>query len=110
MRIKIISPIRHISHISPIKKVMKTKHIQFTTTGTCSRGIDITADENNIIQQVQFIGGCPGNTIGVARLAEGRHIDDVIASTRGILCGNKPTSCPDQLSQALEILKQTPAE
>ena len=89
---------------------MKTKQIQYTTTGTCSRCINITADENNIIQQVEFVGGCPGNTVGVDRLAKGQHIDDVIANTKGILCGTKPTSCPDQLSKALEILKQTPAE
>ena len=89
---------------------MKTKRIQYTTTGTCSRCINITADDNNIIQQVEFVGGCPGNTIGVARLAKGRHIDDVIAITKGILCGNKLTSCPDQLSKALEMLKETPAE
>ena len=89
---------------------MKTKHIMYTTTGTCARSIDITAEENNIIQQVVFLGGCPGNTVGVARLAKGQHIDDVIANPKGILCGNKPTSCPDQLSKALEMLKDMPAE
>ena len=60
---------------------MKTKQIQYTTTGTCSRCINITADDNNIIQQVEFVGGCPGNTIGVARLAQTKDFfDKMLAS------------------------------
>ena len=88
---------------------MKTKHIQYETQGTCSKLIDVTADENNIIQQVFFVGGCNGNLQGVSRLVTGQHIDDVIGKIRGIQCGNRPTSCPDQLSKALEALKATPA-
>ncbi len=89
---------------------MKTRHIQYQTHGTCSRCIDVTADENNIIQQVFFVGGCPGNTQGVSRLVEGQKIDDVIPRLNGIRCGSKPTSCPDQLSKALEELKNVPLE
>jgi uncharacterized protein (TIGR03905 family) len=89
---------------------MKTKHIQYQTTGTCSKLIDVTADENDIIQQVFFVGGCNGNLQGVSRLVEGQKIDDVISRVKGIRCGAKSTSCPDQLSWALEQLKQAPLE
>ena len=81
---------------------MKTKHVQYETHGTCSRMIDVTADENNVIQQVFFLGGCNGNLQGM--------IDDVIRKIDGIRCGAKNTSCPDQLARALEQLKQAPLE
>lgn len=87
---------------------MKTKHIQYETHGTCSKLIDVTADENNIIQQVFFLGGCHGNLQGVSQLVRGQHIDDVIKKLDGIRCGTKGTSCPDQLCRALEQLKNAP--
>jgi uncharacterized protein (TIGR03905 family) len=86
--------------------MMKTKHILFQPTGVCSRAIDVTADDNDIIQQVSFLGGCNGNLQGICRLVTGQRIDDVIAKLRGIRCGDKPTSCPDQLCCALEHLKE----
>ena len=86
---------------------MKTKHVQYETRGTCSKLIDVTADENNIIQQVFFLGGCNGNLQGVSQLVRGQHIDDVIKKLDGIRCG---TSCPDQLCRALEKLKDAPVE
>ena len=89
---------------------MAVKHIQYETSGTCSRLIDVTADENNIIQQVFFLGGCNGNLQGISRLVCGQHIDDVISKIRGIKCGAKNTSCPDQLANALEQLKNVKAE
>ena len=89
---------------------MKTKHIQYETKGTCSRLIDVTADENNIIQQVFFLGGCNGNLQGVSQLVRGQHIDDVIRKIDGIRCGTKNTSCPDQLCRALERLREAPLE
>jgi len=89
---------------------MKTKHIQYLTQGTCSKLIDVTADENDVIQQVFFVGGCNGNLQGVSRLVRGQKINDVIASLDGIRCGAKSTSCPDQLCRALEQLKQAPLE
>ena len=85
-----------------------TKHIQYATTGTCSKLIDVTADENDVIQQVFFAGGCPGNLQGISKLVEGQKIDDVISRLKGIRCGSKSTSCPDQLSCALEQLKHAP--
>lgn len=89
---------------------MATKHIQYETTGTCSKLIDVTADENDVIQQVFFLGGCNGNLQGVSRLVQGQKIDDVIKKINGIRCGNRSTSCPDQLCRALEKLKTAPSE
>ena len=56
---------------------MKTKHVQYQTSGTCSVMIDVTADENDIIQQVFFLGGCNGNLQGISQLVRGQKIDDV---------------------------------
>ncbi len=88
---------------------MKTKHVQYKTLGTCSQFIDVTADENDIIQQVFFLGGCHGNLQGISLLVQGQKIDDVICRLNGIRCGTKGTSCPDQLCRALEQLKKVPA-
>lgn len=85
---------------------MQMKHIQYQTQGTCSVLIDVTADDNDIIQQVAFLGGCDGNLQGICRLVKGQRIDDVVAKLDGISCGGKPTSCPDQLCRALEMLKR----
>ncbi|MCR4659754.1 MAG: TIGR03905 family TSCPD domain-containing protein [Bacteroidales bacterium] len=82
------------------------KHIQYQTQGTCSVLIDASADENDVIQQVFFLGGCNGNLQGICRLVKDQKIDDVINKLYGIRCGDKPTSCPDQLCRALEQLKQ----
>jgi uncharacterized protein (TIGR03905 family) len=89
---------------------MKTKHVQYATQGTCSQLIDVTADENDIIQQVFFLGGCNGNLQGISQLVKGQKIDDVIHKIEGIRCGAKGTSCPDQLSRALRELKTAPLE
>ena len=75
----------------------------YRTKGTCSSQILIEM-KDEIIEKVQFVGGCTGNTQGVARLAEGRRIDDVIDLLKGIQCRGG-TSCPDQLSRALEEIK-----
>jgi len=87
---------------------MATKHIQYETKGTCSVMIDVTCDENDVIQQVFFLGGCNGNLQGISQLVRGQRIDDVIHRLDGIRCGAKNTSCPDQLCRALELLKQAP--
>ena len=81
------------------------KHIQYQTQGTCSQLIDVTVDDNDVIQQVFFLGGCNGNLQGICRLVKGQKIDDVINKLDGIRCGTKRTSCPDQLCRALEELK-----
>ena len=82
------------------------KHIQYKTQGTCSQWISVIADENDVIQEVTFFGGCNGNLQGICRLVKGQKIDDVISLLNGIRCGDKPTSCPDQLCRALEQLKR----
>lgn len=81
------------------------KHIQYQTQGTCSQLIDVTVDDNNVIQQVYFVGGCNGNLQGICRLVTGQKVEDVIQKLDGIRCGTKCTSCPDQLCRALEQLK-----
>lgn len=81
------------------------KHIQYQTQGTCSQLIDVTVDNNNVIQQVYFVGGCNGNLQGICRLVTGQKVEDVINKLDGIRCGTKRTSCPDQLCRALEQLK-----
>ncbi|MBQ9651631.1 MAG: TIGR03905 family TSCPD domain-containing protein [Prevotella sp.] len=89
---------------------MRTKHIMYKPTGVCSQAIDVTADENDVIQQVFFIGGCNGNLQGISKLVTGQRIDDVISRLQGIRCGHKSTSCPDQLTEALKELKNASLE
>ena len=72
----------------------------YTTKGVCSRKINLDI-ENGVVVKVTFEGGCSGNTQGVAALAEGMKVDEVIGRVKGIKCGFKSTSCPDQLAQAL---------
>ena len=74
------------------------KHYQ--TNGTCSTGIEYEV-ENGVITACRFIGGCTGNTQGVAKLVIGRKVEEVIDLLKGIQCNNG-TSCPDQLARALE--------
>ena len=83
------------------------KAFDYQTKGVCSRGIHIEVNDDNVVTAVRFTGGCSGNTQGVARLAEGRSVDDVIGILKGIRCGMKTTSCPDQLACALEEVKQS---
>ena len=72
----------------------------YTTQGTCSRGIEYEVTDG-VLTSCRFVGGCPGNTQGVAKLAVGRKVEDVIGLLKGIQCRNG-TSCPDQLARALE--------
>ena len=78
----------------------------FETNGTCSRQIKFEVDENGNLHNVEFVGGCRGNTQGVALLAEGRNIDEVAAALSGVLCRNN-TSCPDQLAKAIQAYKNS---
>ncbi len=80
----------------------------YKTKGTCSVGIVVDLDPDHTIRNVEFIGGCSGNTQGVASLVKGMKAEDAISRLKGIRCGSKPTSCPDQLSKALEeAMKET---
>ena len=77
------------------------EHIEYTTNSVCSRKIEIDVEEQKIVK-VKFIGGCAGNTQGVAKLLVGMTVDEAIERLSGIRCGFKSTSCPDQLAQALK--------
>ncbi len=80
----------------------------YTPEGVCSKQMIIEIDEkNDTIISVKIVGGCPGNTVGVSKLVEGRKIDEVIEMLKGIPCGYRGTSCPDQLSKALEQIKES---
>ena len=79
--------------------------LTYVTSGVCARQIEITV-EGDTVTKVRFIGGCAGNTQGVAALVAGMKLDDAIARLEGIRCGLKPTSCPDQLSKALKKFKE----
>jgi uncharacterized protein (TIGR03905 family) len=73
----------------------------YHTRGTCSQAIELEVDDNHIVQQVNFVGGCSGNTQGISMLVRGQKAEDVINRLQGIRCGMKSTSCPDQLATAL---------
>jgi len=73
----------------------------YFTSGTCSSQIDLEVDEQGIVRDVQFYGGCHGNLQGLSILVRGMSADEVISKLQGIRCGYKNTSCPDQLATAL---------
>ncbi|MBR5441497.1 MAG: TIGR03905 family TSCPD domain-containing protein [Clostridia bacterium] len=73
----------------------------YKTKGTCARSIQFELNDG-VISNVYFEGGCNGNLKGIAALAEGKKADEIIESLKGIRCGFKSTSCPDQFAQALE--------
>lgn len=77
----------------------------YNTNGTCTKqfGIEI---ENNKLINLESAGGCPGNLIGMAALVKDMDIDEIIRRLEGITCGKRPTSCPDQLAQALKQIKE----
>lgn len=77
------------------------KHIEHKNHGTCSRMV-IVDIEDDVITSCSFVGGCAGNTAGVAALVVGMKVEDAIGKIKGIRCGFKSTSCPDQLAEALE--------
>lgn len=75
--------------------------MKYKTSGVCSSEINFEID-GDTIKSVAFVGGCSGNTQGVARLVEGMKVQDAIDRLSGIKCGFRPTSCPDQLANALK--------
>lgn len=76
--------------------------LQFTPSGVCSRQIDIELNDDKTIKSVKFYGGCSGNAQGISALVKGMTATDAIERLKGIKCGFKNTSCPDQLAIALE--------
>ncbi len=79
---------------------------EYKTKGTCSQRILFEIVDGKVTN-VEYIGGCNGNLQGISKLVEGMDVDEVIEKIRGIRCGMKPTSCPDQLANALEEAKST---
>ena len=77
------------------------KHIEYQTSGTCSKKIIIDI-EDGVITDCKFISGCSGNTQGVSALVKGMTAEEAISRLKGIKCGMRSTSCPDQLAKALE--------
>ena len=79
--------------------------IRHINKGTCSSAVDFEV-ENGIVTNCRFIGGCDGNTKGVAKLVIGRTVDEIIHLLDGVDCRGRGTSCPDQLAQALKEYQQ----
>lgn len=75
--------------------------MQYKTKGVCSQMINFDIEDDKV-HNVEFVGGCAGNTQGVAKLIEGMPVDEAITRMEGIQCGFKGTSCPDQLAKALK--------
>ncbi len=78
------------------------KELNYQTRGVCARSIAVSLDDEGCILSVHFSGGCNGNTTGISQLVIGMDAKEAIAKLKGIRCGFKPTSCPDQLALALE--------
>ena len=72
----------------------------YKTFGTCSKEIRFSI-ENGILKNVSFLGGCNGNLQGIGKLVEGMKVEEVEKRLKGISCGGRPTSCPDQLACAI---------
>lgn len=81
------------------------KVFEYNPTGVCSKKMIFIID-NDTIKNIKIIGGCPGNSLGVASLCRNKKVEEVITILGGIKCGNKTTSCPDQISKALEQYKK----
>ena len=78
--------------------------LTYRTQGTCCQAFDIEVEDGKV-KNVQFYGGCNGNLQGISRLVKGMKIEDVISRLEGIRCGNRWTSCPDQLCKALHEIR-----
>lgn len=82
---------------------------RYKTKGVCSNEMRLEI-ENNTVKKLTVIGGCHGNLQGISALVEGMDVDEVIKRLKGIRCGMKDTSCPDQLARALELAKNKPTD
>ena len=78
---------------------------EYKTSGTCSQRIYFEIEDGKV-KNVEYFGGCNGNLKGISSLVEGMDVDEVITRLEGTTCGMKPTSCPDQLAQALKKAKE----
>ncbi|MEA4892897.1 MAG: TIGR03905 family TSCPD domain-containing protein [Peptococcaceae bacterium] len=78
---------------------------EYIPRGVCTRKIIADIAQDGTVEGISFIGGCPGNTIGIGRLVKGMKIDQVIETLEGVKCGGRNTSCPDQLALMLNEIK-----
>ncbi len=78
------------------------KTYTFRPLGVCSREMQVDLDDQNVIQALRVAGGCNGNLQGIAALVQGMPAGEAIRRLKGINCGGKGTSCPDQLARGLE--------
>ena len=83
--------------------------LEYRPRGVCSQRIEIDVEDGRV-QDVQFTGGCSGNLQGISRLVKCMPVEEVISRVEGIRCGFKPTSCPDQLAQALKQFRDAPQD
>ena len=79
-----------------------SKEFSFPNSGTCSKQTNFVLNDDHTIASMEVIGGCNGNLKGISRLLKGMKAEDAIARMEGTTCGRKPTSCPDQIAQALK--------
>lgn len=77
---------------------------EYKPVGVCSKKFVIEI-EDGVIKSLEIVGGCPGNTVGISHLVKGMKVDEAIEKLKGIECGFKGTSCPDQIALALETFK-----
>ena len=75
-------------------------HYDYVTEGTCSQIISLDLD-GDVVRNIQFLGGCPGNLAAISTLVDGWTVDQIEGKLKGITCGRKPTSCGDQLARAV---------
>ena len=80
----------------------ENKVYEFIPQGVCSKMIHVELDSSNTITEAYFVAGCSGNTQGMCSLAKGMKAEEVVKRLKGIRCGNKATSCPDQMATMLE--------
>lgn len=86
---------------------MIEKEIMFKPQGVCSKYIKINLKEaddkgKSIVSKIIFMGGCPGNSLALSQVLEGKTVEEVIGAVQGVKCGSRETSCPDQLTKALK--------
>ena len=79
-----------------------SKEFSFPNKGTCSKQTNFVLNDDHTIASIEVIGGCNGNLQGISALVKGMKPEEAISRLKGIRCGFKPTSCPDQLAHALE--------
>ena len=84
-----------------IKTIDGIDVVQYQPKGVCAKMMQFRIKED-VIQDVEFVGGCNGNLSGIGVLVRGMNINDIIPKLSGLPCGSRPTSCPDQLTKALE--------